>query len=94
MSKTSLNRQSIRYFASSICSHKYSKQTSGVTAGSLFLLVGDTAPQPPYERPEGFYAEYDLTSGGELVDLRLQLRFLYLEGRVKRIFHTIDPMRQ
>ena len=46
-----------------------------------------------YERPEeGFDAEYDLTSGGEMVDLRLQLRFLYLEGRVKRIFHTIDPM--
>ena len=45
-----------------------------------------------YERPEGFYAEYDLTSGGELVDLRLQLRFIYLEGSVKRIFHTIDPM--
>lgn len=45
-----------------------------------------------YEHPEGFDAEYDLTSGGELVDLRLQLRFLYLEGRVKRIFHTIDPM--
>ncbi len=45
-----------------------------------------------YERPEGFDAEYDLTSGGELVDLRLQLRFLYLEGRVKRIFHMIDPM--
>ena len=45
-----------------------------------------------YKRPEGFEAEYDLTSGGELVYLRLQLRFLYLEGRVKRIFHTIDPM--
>ena len=45
-----------------------------------------------YERPEGFDAEYDLTSGGEMVDLRLQLGFLYLEGRVKRIFHTIDPM--
>ncbi len=45
-----------------------------------------------YERPEGFDAEYDLTSGGEMVDLRLQLGFLYLEGRVKRIFYTIDPM--
>ena len=45
-----------------------------------------------YERPEGFDAEYDLTSGGELVYLRLQLRFLYLEGKLKRIFHTIDPM--
>ena len=45
-----------------------------------------------YERPEGFDAEYDLTSGGELVYLRLQLSFLYLEGKLKRLFHTIDPM--
>lgn len=44
-----------------------------------------------YERPNGFDAEYDLTSGGELVYLRLQLRFLYLENGLKRIFHTIDP---
>ena len=29
-----------------LCSHKDSKQTSGVTAGSLFLLVGGTAPKP------------------------------------------------
>ena len=29
-----------------ICSHKYSKQTSSMTAGSLFLLVGGTAPKP------------------------------------------------
>ena len=29
-----------------ICSHKYSKQLSGVTAGKLFLLVGGTAPKP------------------------------------------------
>ena len=36
-----------------------------------------------YECPEGFDAEYDLTSGGELVYLRLQLRFIYMEGRVK-----------
>ncbi len=42
--------------------------------------------------PEGFEAEYELTSSGELVDLCLQLRFLYLEGKVKRIFHTIAPM--
>ena len=45
-----------------------------------------------YERPDGFDAEYDLTSGGELVYLRLQLGFLYLKGGLKRIFHTIDPM--
>ena len=45
-----------------------------------------------YEYPGGFDAEYDLTSGGELVYLRLQLKFLYLESGLKRIFHTIDPM--
>ena len=44
-----------------------------------------------YERPKGFDAEYDLTSGGELVDLRLQLQFLYIDGGLKRIFRTIDP---
>lgn len=41
--------------------------------------------------PEGFDAEYDLTSGGEMVYLRLQLRFLYIDGGLKRIFHMIDP---
>lgn len=29
-----------------ICSHKYSKQTSSVAAGSLFLLVGGSYPNP------------------------------------------------
>ena len=29
-----------------ICSHKYSKQRSGVAAGKLFLLVGGAAPKP------------------------------------------------
>ena len=29
-----------------ICSHKCSKQLSGVTAGKLFLLVGSAAPTP------------------------------------------------
>ena len=43
------------------------------------------------EGSDGFDAEYDLTSGGELVYLRLQLRFLYMENGLKRIFHTIDP---
>ncbi|MDE7476340.1 MAG: hypothetical protein K2M91_00055 [Lachnospiraceae bacterium] len=41
---------------------------------------------------DGFDAEYDLTSGGEMVDLRLQLSFLYLKDGLKRIFRTIDPM--
>jgi len=44
-----------------------------------------------YERPDSFDAEYDLTSGGELVYLRLQLTFVYMEDGLKRIFHTIDP---
>ena len=46
---------------------------------------------PRYERSDGFDAEYDLTSGGELVNLCLQLEFLYLKDGVKRIFRTIDP---
>jgi len=33
-----------------ICSHKYSKQLSGVTAGKLFLLVGGSRPQTPFRR--------------------------------------------
>lgn len=44
------------------------------------------------ESVPGFDADYELTSGGELVDLLLQLKFVYVEGGVKRIFHTIDPM--
>lgn len=44
-----------------------------------------------YERLDGFEAEYDLTSGGELVYLRLQLKFLYMEDGLKRIFRMIDP---
>ena len=31
-----------------LCSYKDSKQTSGVIAGSLFLLVGGTAPKLKY----------------------------------------------
>ncbi|MDE5804286.1 MAG: hypothetical protein K2I22_15385 [Lachnospiraceae bacterium] len=42
-----------------------------------------------YERPDGFDAEYVLTSGGEMLDLRLRLNFLYLKDGLKRIFHTI-----
>jgi len=44
-----------------------------------------------YERPDSFDAEYDLTSGGELVYLCLQLTLVYMENGLKRIFHTIDP---
>lgn len=42
-----------------------------------------------YERPDGFDAEYVLTSGGEMLDLRLRLNFLYLKDGLKRIFRTI-----
>ena len=45
-----------------------------------------------YTDGSGFAAEYDLTSGGELADLRLQLKFLYTDDGLKCIFHTIDPM--
>ena len=45
-----------------------------------------------YTDGSGFAAEYDLTSGGELADLRLQLKFLYDGSGLKCIFRTIDPM--
>lgn len=45
-----------------------------------------------FERPNGFAAEYDLTSGGEMVDLRLQLEFVSLKDGLKSIFYMIDPM--
>ena len=45
-----------------------------------------------YERSDDFDAEYDLTSGGEMVYLRLQLSFVYMKDGLKRIFCTIDPM--
>lgn len=51
------------------------------------VYYGDSGESVP-----GFEADYELTSGGELVDLLLQLKFVYVEGGVKRIFHTIDPM--
>lgn len=33
-----------------LCSHKGSKQLSGVAAGKLFLLVGGSSPQTPFRR--------------------------------------------
>ena len=39
----------------------------------------------------GFAVDYELTSGGELTYLCLQLKFLYQNGTLKRVFHTIDP---
>ena len=44
-----------------------------------------------YSDASGFAVDYELTSGGELTYLCLQLIFLYRDGGLKRIFHTIDP---
>lgn len=44
-----------------------------------------------YKDGSGFAVDYDLTSGGELVYLTLQLEFLYENGGLKSIFRTIDP---
>ena len=44
-----------------------------------------------YSNGSGFAADYELTSGGELVYLTLQLEFLYENGGLKSIFRTIDP---
>ena len=44
-----------------------------------------------YKDGSGFAADYELTSGGDLTYLTLQLEFLYENGGLKRIFHTIDP---
>ena len=54
-----------------ICSHKYSKQTSSVTAGSLFLLVGGSRPQTPFRRISfcgcAPFRRYSLPSFGEFL---------------------------
>ncbi len=44
-----------------------------------------------YDDESGFYLDYELTSGGELVDLALQLEFLYMEDGIRSIFKGIDP---
>lgn len=44
-----------------------------------------------YDDESGFYLDYEMTSEGELVDLVLQLEFLYEDGGVKSIFKNIDP---
>lgn len=44
-----------------------------------------------YKDGSGFAADYELTSGGELTYLTLQLEFLYENSGLKSIFHTIDP---
>ena len=44
-----------------------------------------------YNDGSGFAVDYELTSVGELTYLCLQLKFLYQNGTLKRVFHTIDP---
>ncbi len=44
-----------------------------------------------YKDGSGFAVDYELTSGGELVYLTLQLEFLYENGGLKSVFRTIDP---
>ena len=44
-----------------------------------------------YKDGSGFAVDYELTSGGDLTYLTLQLEFLYENGGLKCIFRTIDP---
>lgn len=44
-----------------------------------------------YNDKSGFYLEYALTSNGKLVDLTLQLKFLYTDNGLKNILVTIEP---
>ena len=44
-----------------------------------------------FDNNSGFAAEYDLTSDSELVDLCLQMKFLYQKSGLKSVFVTIDP---
>lgn len=44
-----------------------------------------------YDDGSGFVVDYDLTSESELVDLVLQLKFLYTDNGLKSIFCTVDP---
>lgn len=44
-----------------------------------------------YNDNSGFYLEYDMTSNGELVDMVLQLKFIFTENGLKIIFENVDP---
>lgn len=44
-----------------------------------------------YNNKSGFYLEYDMTSNGELVDMVLQLKFIFTENGLKIIFENVDP---
>ncbi|MDE6471157.1 MAG: hypothetical protein K2L19_09085 [Eubacterium sp.] len=43
-----------------------------------------------YNDKSGFYLEYDMTSNGKLVDMVLQLKFIFTENCLKVIFENID----
>ena len=45
----------------------------------------------PYRDGSGFAVDYEMTSGGELTYLTLQLEFLYENSGLKSVFRTIDP---
>lgn len=45
----------------------------------------------PYKDNRGFALEYDLSTDSELMDLCLQLEFLYIDNGLKKVFITIDP---
>lgn len=45
-----------------------------------------------YQDGRGFMAEYEMTAGGELADLALQIEFLYTEnGGLSSVFRGVDP---
>lgn len=45
-----------------------------------------------YDDNSGFAVDYDLTSGSELVDMCLQMKFLYTaDGGMRSVFVGIDP---
>ena len=44
-----------------------------------------------YDNHSGFAVDYQMTSDSELVDLTLQLEFLYIKSGLKTVFVGIDP---
>ena len=44
-----------------------------------------------YDNNSGFAVDYQMTSDSELVDLTLQLEFLYTKSGLKTVFVGIDP---
>ena len=46
----------------------------------------------PFTDGSGFAVDYELTSGAQLAQLVLQLRFLYQpDGSLRRVFEDVDP---